>query len=88
MDAAMCTKLLGEPTLVEVPGWTHDVPSQTSRALLRLLCIHVIHLSMAAEVVLKSGRVQFCTCFDETERTTVMSAGTCKTFGIVLYTAM
>ena len=67
MDVAMCTNLLGEPASVEAPGWTHDVPSQTSRALLRLLCIHVIHLSVAAEVVLKSGRVQFCTRFDETE---------------------
>lgn len=66
VDAAMCTKL-GELASAEVPGWTHDVPSQTSCALLRLLCIHVIHLSMAAEVVLKSGGVKFCTGFDETE---------------------
>lgn len=62
-DAAMCTSL-DELAAVKTPGWTHDLPSLTSRALLQLLRIHVVHLAEVARVTLKSGELQCCTRFD------------------------
>ena len=76
VPAASCMGL-EKPALLELPGWTDDLPQCTSRALLQLLFIHVTHLTDARHVVIKPGEAHFCGCFNHTAWATVQSMQGC-----------